>query len=95
MQRLLREAESVAELKYDVTHKGSGPPSDYDSDIYQLEKVTATGWWRFVHTVRDISGAKAKPPEQSQGGSPVCLDCGHPLTDADRQAPVCPYCGCP
>lgn len=27
-------------------------------------------------------------------GSRVCLDCGHPLTDADRRAPVCPYCGC-
>ena len=26
-------------------------------------------------------------------GSATCLDCGHPLTDADRQAPVCPYCG--
>jgi hypothetical protein len=26
-------------------------------------------------------------------GSPFCLDCGHPLTAADRQAPVCPYCG--
>ena len=25
--------------------------------------------------------------------SPVCLDCGHPLTEADHHAPVCPYCG--
>lgn len=34
------------------------------------------------------------PNEQTAGGSPFCLDCGHRLTDADRQAPVCPYCGC-
>jgi len=27
--------------------------------------------------------------------SPVCLDCGHPLTEADYGAPVCPYCGVP
>lgn len=25
--------------------------------------------------------------------SPVCLDCGHPLAEADHHAPVCPYCG--
>ena len=25
--------------------------------------------------------------------SPVCLDCGHPLTEADHRAPVCQYCG--
>lgn len=26
-------------------------------------------------------------------GSRVCLDCGHSLTEADKQADVCPYCG--
>jgi hypothetical protein len=31
--------------------------------------------------VREIDGSR-------------CLDCGHPLTDADRAAPVCPHCGC-
>lgn len=25
--------------------------------------------------------------------SRACLECGHPLTDADRAAEVCPYCG--
>lgn len=92
---LMREAKEIAALKYEITHRGSGPPSDYNPDIYQLEKVTATGWWRFVHAVRDILGAKEKPAPQPAEGSPTCLDCGHPLTEADRQAPVCPYCGCP
>lgn len=92
---LLREAKEIAALKYEITHKGSGPPSNYDPDIYQLEKVTAPGWWRFVHAVRDLLGAKERPAPQPEKGSPTCLDCGHPLTEADRQAPACPYCGCP
>lgn len=25
--------------------------------------------------------------------SPTCLECGHVLTETDRLAPVCPYCG--
>lgn len=29
----------------------------------------------------------------SSGRSPVCLDCGHPLKEADYGADVCPYCG--
>lgn len=49
--RALREAHNVAKLTYDVTHKGSGPPSDHDPDIYQLENVNSSGWWRFVHGV--------------------------------------------
>jgi len=57
LRRVFKEAQEIARLKYEVTHKGSGPPSDYDPDIYQLEKVTATGWWRFVHTVNDVAKA--------------------------------------
>lgn len=36
----------------------------------------------------------AKPAPAQSGGSPFCLDCSHPLTEADRRAPVCPHCGC-
>lgn len=52
LRALLKEAKVVAALKYEVTHKGSGPPSNYDPDIYQLEPVTSK-WWDFVHAVRN------------------------------------------
>ena len=40
-----------------------------------------------------LSSATSSPAKHE--GSPFCLECGHPLTEADRQAPVCPYCGVP
>jgi len=66
LRAALNEAAQVAMLKYEVTHKGSGPPSDYDPDVYQLERVTSVGWWRFVHAVRDAE--KATAPEGERDG---------------------------
>ena len=35
----------------------------------------------------------AKQSPEKLERSPICLSCGHPLTEADHHAPVCPYCG--
>lgn len=44
--------------------------------------------------MRCIREGENKSASRPSGLSPFCLDCGHPLTEADRHAPVCPYCGC-
>ena len=55
MRKVVEQARTVAALGYETVHKGTGKPSEHDPDIYQLERVTAVGWWRFVHAVRDCN----------------------------------------
>ncbi len=43
--------------------------------------------------VRALAGRRVDALLLTGTRSPVCLDCGHPLTEADRDKPVCPYCG--